>query len=86
MSNSVNDRLLDRAGEMVSYWSGTLHAELIEKALEVNDLELLYEAVTKAESAMFEKEYQPDFKPLTDDQIASLATKAWSKGESTDVA
>lgn len=49
MSNNVNDELLDRASEMVGYWEGTLHAELIRFALDSGDLEAVREHTVAAE-------------------------------------
>ena len=49
MSNTVNDNLLDRASDMVDYWSGTIHAKLILKALDSNDLDELKRHVAIAE-------------------------------------
>lgn len=50
MSNNTNSELLDRAAEMVDYWEGTLHAELIRKALDENDLEQVLKATANAEA------------------------------------
>ncbi len=49
MSNNVNEQLLERAAEMVEYWEGTLHAELIRYALDSNDLDLVRQHVVEAE-------------------------------------
>lgn len=39
MSNNANDEILDRAAEMIDYWEGTLHAELIRADLDSGDLD-----------------------------------------------
>lgn len=49
MSNNVNQELLERAAEMVEYWEGTLHAELIRYALDSNDLDQVRQQVVLAE-------------------------------------
>lgn len=49
MSNQSNTELLERAGEMMEYWTGTLHEKLIQKAIDDNDLEALAEHVALAE-------------------------------------
>ena len=51
MSNNVNTQLLERASEMQEYWTGTLHAEKIEAAMLLNDMEMLHGAVVEAEDA-----------------------------------
>lgn len=50
MSNNVNTDILERAAEMVGYWDGTIHAELIKVALNSNDLEQVRFNVVKAEA------------------------------------
>lgn len=50
MSNNINTELLERASDMIDYWEGTLHAELIEYAIDINDLELVHDYVLKAEA------------------------------------
>lgn len=83
MSNEVNTKLFERASEMIDYWSGTLHAKLIEGALDSNDLEALRGHVNKAEQAMYDIEYRPDLEPVTDEQIEALGRRAWT-GEMPD--
>ena len=56
MSNNVNTQLLERASEMQEYWTGTLHAEKIEAAMLLNDMEMLHGAVVEAELACKDSE------------------------------
>lgn len=64
MSNYSNEQLLDRAAEMVDYWEGTLHAELIRQALDSNDLEEVRHHVVLAEAEAARQEiYGYDLMP-----------------------
>lgn len=50
MSTNANDEILERASEMVGYWEGTLHAELIQHALNSGDLDLVRQHTIEAEA------------------------------------
>ena len=50
MSNNSNTELLERAAEMVEFWEGTLIADEVRRALNSNDLELVWQVVTSAEA------------------------------------
>lgn len=50
MSNNVNTELLDRAADMVEYFESKLPAQLILKALDENDLDLVRRYVVEAEA------------------------------------
>lgn len=52
MSNTINETLLSRAWEMIEYWTGTMHARVIERDLQENDLEALRYHVDQAEREM----------------------------------
>lgn len=56
MSNNTNSEILERAAEMVGYWEGTLHAELIRYALDQNDLDLVSQYTLQAEAEAAEQE------------------------------
>lgn len=48
MSNQVNDKLMDKVEELLSYWEGTLHERVLRRDLEANDLEALQYHVDQA--------------------------------------
>ena len=52
MSNTTNDELLDRAREMTEYWTVTMHARILERDIEANDLEALRYHLVQAEHEM----------------------------------
>lgn len=60
MSNNINSQLFERAAECISYFEGKLPAKLIQKDLDNNDLESLFQHVKEAESVMFQLEYEDD--------------------------
>ena len=68
MSNNTNQQLLERAAEMVEFWEGTLHAELIRYALDQNDLELVWYNVTQAE-AEASREIHHDYDLLPESEM-----------------
>ena len=41
MSNTTNDLLLDKVGELMDYWVGTLWDRLMQRDLDHNDYEAL---------------------------------------------
>jgi hypothetical protein len=41
MSNKVNDALLEKAADLMEYWSGTMHDRIIARDLASSDLEAL---------------------------------------------
>ena len=49
MSNN-NDNLMERAAEAMDEWQGTMWARVIERDLEVNDLEALKYHLAQAEA------------------------------------
>lgn len=57
MSSSVNTLLFERAAEMIDYWPGTLHADLIEQDLTMNDLSSLEYHVSNAEAEASRQEF-----------------------------
>ena len=57
MSTEVNTQLMERAASMIDYFEGKLPAELIEKDLELNDLDSLYKHVHEAESLASKENY-----------------------------
>lgn len=57
MSQSTNDKLLERAYEMIEYWQGTVQARKIEFYLYRNDLENLRHAVQEAEAATAQEDF-----------------------------
>lgn len=64
MSNQTNDQLLDRAAEMVDYFESKLPAQLILKALDSNDLELVRKYTLEAEAEASRQEiYGYDLMP-----------------------
>jgi len=52
MSNQVNTDLLERVAELMEYWEGTMHAKLLQQALDSNDLEQLNYIANLAEKEM----------------------------------
>jgi hypothetical protein len=58
MSNPINDLLFGRAAEMIDYFEGKLPAKLIEKDLELNDLDSLYKHVRDAEALASQEEHE----------------------------
>lgn len=50
MSHPVNEKLYERAAEMITYWEGTPYAEVIKKALEHQNLDDLHQFVHLAEA------------------------------------
>ena len=50
MSTDVNTRLLERAAAQIDYWEGTMHARIIQRDIEANDLEALRYHVQDAEA------------------------------------
>lgn len=59
MSNNVNSRLFDRAGEAMEYCAGKPQAKIIQMHLDDNDLDSLELAVREVEKLMFEQEFNP---------------------------
>lgn len=57
MSTEVNTQLMERAASMIDYFEGKLPAELIEKDLELNDLDSLYKHVHEAEAEASRQEH-----------------------------
>lgn len=49
MSNNENTKLLERASEMIDYWTGTMFADVLESLIEANDLDELRIVVARAE-------------------------------------
>lgn len=49
MSNTTNTELYDRAEAMLDVWVNTMHARLIQRALDAQDLEALRYHVANAE-------------------------------------
>jgi hypothetical protein len=78
MSNEINTRLFERASEMIDYWTGTMHAKLIQNSLDMNDLEQLEADVKRAESAWMKVEYEPGLDEVSDEQIELMGRQAWS--------
>lgn len=60
MSVHENTLLLEEAADLIDYWSGTLHAQLMEEDLKHNDLDLLRKHVREARNAQFDIEYRPE--------------------------
>ncbi len=60
MSNNINTELFERAAECISYFEGKLPAELIQKDLDNNDLESLFQHVKEAEQVIYQLEYNPE--------------------------
>lgn len=56
MSNEINTELLERAATQIDYWQGTMHARVIERDIETNDLEALRYHVDQAEREMYAQE------------------------------
>jgi hypothetical protein len=52
MSKEQNTLLLERASEQIDYWTGTMHARVIEADIDRDDLEALREHVVQAEREM----------------------------------
>lgn len=52
MSNNVNTNLLERAADLIDYWEGTVHARVLERDIDANDLEALKYHVSQAEAEM----------------------------------
>lgn len=55
MSNNINDKLFDRANEMVEFWTGTQYADRILFALKLNDLDEVERLVREAESQAYQE-------------------------------
>lgn len=62
MSNQINTALLERAQEMIDYWTGTNWAKTIEQDIKYHDYEALAGHVTAAEQEAWKQEYLPDEK------------------------
>jgi len=56
MSNQVNTELLERAADMVEYFESKLPAQLIQKALDSGDLDMVRQYVAEAEAMAAEQE------------------------------
>lgn len=48
MSNNTNTKLMERANELMDYFSGTLHERLMQRAIDTGDLEALRYHVSEA--------------------------------------
>lgn len=56
MSDIVNQELYERAAQMIDYFEGKLPAELIERALNADDLDELAYQVSQAEAEASQQE------------------------------
>lgn len=52
MSNASNESLMEHAADMLDYWSGTMHARIIQRDIDANDLEALAYHVDVAHAEM----------------------------------
>lgn len=57
MSQEYNERLLERAAEMIDYWEGTPMARVLENDIKANDLEQLNVHVFQAEGEASREEF-----------------------------
>lgn len=55
MSNNINTQLLERAQEMIEFWTGTQYAQRIEFVLNLGDLDELERLVREAESGAYQE-------------------------------
>lgn len=60
MSNATNEKLLLEAQELIEYWEGTAHADLMRCDIKMNDLEALQAHADEARHQMLSREYQPE--------------------------
>lgn len=60
MSNNINEELLLEANELIEYWAGTTHADLMLADIKMNDLESLQAHVDDAHYQMLSREYDPE--------------------------
>lgn len=60
MSNTTNEKLLLEAHELIEYWEGTTHADLMRNDIKMNDLEELQAHVDEARHQMLSREYDPE--------------------------
>jgi hypothetical protein len=60
MSNIINGELLERAADLIDYFTGTQNADVLQRLIDTNDLEALYHYVNVGEQIRFENEYRPE--------------------------
>lgn len=58
MSDSSNTRLLERAAEMIDYWTDKTPAKVIEADIQRNDMESLWLHVAQAEGMAAQEEFE----------------------------
>lgn len=77
MSDTTNDDLLDRARELIDYWTGTLHARTLQRDIDARDLESLQVHVHDAAA---EQAIQEDF-PLKDFPVFPVLVSGITRNE-----
>jgi len=60
MSQETNSKLLEEARQLIEYWEGTIHAEILRNDIASNDLENLHFHVDDARHEMLALEFNPE--------------------------